>query len=589
MKRHLIFYTFSFIILAYTVTAQEKHDFVWTLGAGPNLPDLWSGGNLLNFQNGNPSISYFDITYDMDNPVNMSDRYGNLQFYSSGCDVINHTYGVMENGDQISAGSIHNLYCDNFGWGYVSYQGILALPFPGDTNKYILLHSKVNTTNIYDSISVLYTVIDMGENDGLGTVTEKNIFLQRNRFSKTFTAVRHANGRDWWIVIPEELKTVYHFYLLDPHGLQGPFVQQPEPEWILGHYGNAMCAFSPDGSKFVRTGGAVPAAFRLYDFDRCTGILSNAVTLSIPDTSVGKPWACFSPNSRYLYHTNKATKVFQYDIYANDINASVELVGEKDDFISVWGLAAGPYAMAIGPDNRIYCTSANGVNVLHTIEYPDLPGSSCEFRPHSITLPATIIFLPPNQPNYRLYNIPASHCDTLGIEPPIVAFWRSEQDSLASSAIVNFTDLSYYKPQTWLWDFGDGTTETVQSPIHQYAPGTYTACLTVCNAMGACNTLCRDIQITAVGTYEGLNEGLAIRLVPNPASNSAQIQFKEQVPQDCFFNLYDLAGRLIISEPITEGASTHSIPLTVCPDGWYFVCITENGRVVARKKFAVVR
>lgn len=587
MNRISLFAIPLFTLLTLTLVAQDKHDFVWTLGYGPNLPDVWAGGNLINFQKGNPEITYFEITYDMDNPVNMADQHGNLQFYSSGCDVLNKSYGVMENGGELSAGSLHNLYCDDFGWGYISYQGILALPFPGDTNKYVLFHSKMKNTSA-DSTTVLYSLIDMAANNGLGTVVEKNIFLQHGFLSRTYTAVRHANGRDWWVVIPEELKSIYNFYLLDPGGIHGPFVQSPDSQWIAGHIGNGNCAFSPDGSKFIRTGGLMPAAIRIYDYDRCTGVLSNAVTLTVPDTILSYPWACFSPNSRYLYLTNNVFDVYQYDNQSNDISASVQLVGQFDGFHSVWNVAAGPYAMAIGPDNRIYVTSGGGVNVLHTIEKPDLPGLACDYRPHNITLPATILFLPPNQPNYRLYNVPESSCDTLGVRPPIVAFWRSEQDSLASSAQVNFTDLSYYQPHSWLWDFGDGTSDTTQSPVHQYLPGTYTACLTVCNAIGNCNTLCREIQVTTVRAYEPEYNELSFHLIPNPAAQSTTIQFLQPTPENCRLEIYDITGRQLNATSIPTASMSHELPVYDYSNGCYFICITAQGRVVAREKLVVL-
>jgi len=49
-----------------------------------------------------------------------------------------------------------------------------------------------------------------------------------------------------------------------------------------------------------------------------------------------------------------------------------------------------------------------------------------------------------------------------------------------------FTDLSTINPSgstnysvTWDWDFGDGTTSTLQNPTHTYSNGSYTPCLTV--------------------------------------------------------------------------------------------------------------
>ncbi|HOS82930.1 MAG TPA: PKD domain-containing protein [Methanolinea sp.] len=50
---------------------------------------------------------------------------------------------------------------------------------------------------------------------------------------------------------------------------------------------------------------------------------------------------------------------------------------------------------------------------------------------------------------------------------------------------VQFTDTSTGGPTTWLWDFGDGTTSTLQSPTHTFtSPRKYTVSLTVSNAKG---------------------------------------------------------------------------------------------------------
>ncbi len=51
---------------------------------------------------------------------------------------------------------------------------------------------------------------------------------------------------------------------------------------------------------------------------------------------------------------------------------------------------------------------------------------------------------------------------------------------------AQFTDASTGAPTAWSWDFGDGTTSTVQNPTHTYASaGTYTVELTASNAAGS--------------------------------------------------------------------------------------------------------
>jgi PKD repeat protein len=69
--------------------------------------------------------------------------------------------------------------------------------------------------------------------------------------------------------------------------------------------------------------------------------------------------------------------------------------------------------------------------------------------------------------------------------PPTAAFSGSPTSGDAPLA-VSFTDTSTGAPASWLWDFGDGTTSTLQNPSHTYSdPGTYTVALTVSNAAGS--------------------------------------------------------------------------------------------------------
>jgi PKD repeat protein len=68
----------------------------------------------------------------------------------------------------------------------------------------------------------------------------------------------------------------------------------------------------------------------------------------------------------------------------------------------------------------------------------------------------------------------------------------------AGGGVVNFTDNSTASApiNTWLWDFGDGNTSTMQNPSHTYAAsGNYTVCLTAVTACGVDST-CASINVT---------------------------------------------------------------------------------------------
>ncbi|HEY6872581.1 MAG TPA: PKD domain-containing protein [Geobacteraceae bacterium] len=74
---------------------------------------------------------------------------------------------------------------------------------------------------------------------------------------------------------------------------------------------------------------------------------------------------------------------------------------------------------------------------------------------------------------------------TFTLLPPVANFSASQTTSCAPISL-SFTDLSLNSPSTWLWNFGDGTTSTLQNPVHTYAaPGNYTVSLLVTNTTGS--------------------------------------------------------------------------------------------------------
>lgn len=70
------------------------------------------------------------------------------------------------------------------------------------------------------------------------------------------------------------------------------------------------------------------------------------------------------------------------------------------------------------------------------------------------------------------------------LSSPVADFSFGPQPAGISES-VQFTDQSTGSPTSWMWDFGDGNTSSLQSPAHAYAKaGTYEVMLTVSNAFG---------------------------------------------------------------------------------------------------------
>ncbi|MDV7392332.1 PKD domain-containing protein, partial [Arthrospira platensis SPKY1] len=110
-------------------------------------------------------------------------------------------------------------------------------------------------------------------------------------------------------------------------------------------------------------------------------------------------------------------------------------------------------------------------------------------------MPTTVNRGIPNFPDYRLGPLDGSPCDTLGMDNHPVAKFRYEADTL-DHLRLRFTDLSYFRPEAWSWDFGDGSpASAVRYPQHLYTKsGTYEVCLTVSNENSSDNN-CRTVTI----------------------------------------------------------------------------------------------
>lgn len=83
------------------------------------------------------------------------------------------------------------------------------------------------------------------------------------------------------------------------------------------------------------------------------------------------------------------------------------------------------------------------------------------------------------------------------------------------TGIVTFLDSTTNNPTTWLWDFGDGTTSTLQNPIHTYNnAGTYNVNLIVNSVIGS-DSITKVIIVPNAG---GTIPALCTPTAANPSS-----------------------------------------------------------------------
>ncbi len=397
--------------------------------------------------------------------------------------------------------------------------------------------------------------------------------------------IRHANGRDWWLIVPRYKVNQYYIYLLDPTGIHLVNIQAIGPE-TNSQTVVSQAAVSPDGSKYCRF--SAPGGLLVFDFDRCAGKLSNlnygGSALDIYNCN-GNGLA-ISPNSRYLYLA-LCDSLFQFDLAAQDLFASRQVVQTYFGPDPLEGLMA--FAQ-LAPDGKIYLVTGNGTLNAHIIHQPDEPGLACNAENGAIIFDTPKVSYP-NLPNFRLGPIDGSVCDSLGIDNMPWAHWRWQSDTV-SALTAWFRDLSAYEPDTWQWNFddpasGSANASTARNPVHQFSgPGTYHVCLTISNAHGT-DTFCRDLLLSGVATAAPFSSDELITR-PNPVQSDWEILLKTPLAVSATMTLYDISGRQTAQYTLPRGTATQRIVLGDLPPGLYAWVLEGAGVRLAQGKVVKV-
>ncbi len=384
-------------------------DAVWQLGYN-NSPAPYVEGIQVDFKQGTPQITNFSRKMPFFRANSgICDSSGNILFYSNGFWIADATHDTMLGGSGLNPGHYATVWA---GDGNGMSQSSLALPVPGYPHLYYLIHETIDyNPGPFQVLRLFKTVVDMSLNNGFGSVISKNdTVVEDTLLFGELTAVKHGNGRDWWLITHRWKSDEYYKFLIDPLGIHGPYSQHIGAVCDLGIEGQAC--FSPDGTKYAHANLEVD--LEIFNFDRCTGLLSNPVQIfyndSFPPYSVA-----FSSNSKYLY-VSTFYEIHQYDVTASNIAATDTVVAIYDGFYDQWPQFQSVFYLAqLAPDNKIYMTCANSVRYLHVINNPDSPGVACNVQQHSLYLGDWASACVPNYPNFKLGAWGGSACDTLGV------------------------------------------------------------------------------------------------------------------------------------------------------------------------------
>jgi len=559
-------------MLCYSIFAQNpnlpaQHDYIWMTGYDDFSPDnnFPFGDTKIDFNIFPPTLSIDKREMDFSHTLGiMCDEEGELLFYTNGDYIVNNQGQTVDFSQGLNGGE----------WFTQTQlrQGILILPAPEKPNHFYLFHEPRDENGGVSSL--LYSRLDMNQHQGLGGIVERRKLLLNDSLDiGKLTATRHANGRDWWILVPEYFNEFFYTILLDDRGIASVDTQYIDISVFKTH-GVGQAVFSPDGSKYVRSTSEFfedGSFFEIFDFDRCTGKLSNQQVISyVPTTTLGTPVA-FSPNSRYLYITESET-FYQFDTWADDIGESEKILGQWDGFAYLDVFPTLPWMAQLGPDGKIYIATTSTNPYWHVIQDPD-NGDQPRFEERAILLPTLNDGTIANHPNYRLGPIDGSACDTLGLDNLPVANFRHEN----FVDTFHYRDLSVGAPTEWLWNFGDGNISAEQHNNHIYdSSGAYQVCLTVSNVNGS-DTWCDTVSITLSNTNELEFASVKSFIYPNPTDGQTWLNLQERLNKPASILIYDALGKVVLQQDLSKGQKVFPLDLDSFSSGMYFYSLEMDG------------
>lgn len=447
---------FMFILVPLLCPAQGRNS-IWIFGdsAGIDFRNLSIPAAISSGMDGRGSC------------LSLSDTNGNLVLYAATMPYVTPLNAwstkVFNSQHQFVQG------CDSI-TGVAWYNELIMFPKPEGINTFDLfsigLAENVNQ-GLYQS------TIDMSLNGGLGAVVVENKQISSELFADCLNAVKHGNGRDWWVLgkLNTSPPLISHFnrffvFMATTDSVFDPLIFDFNDHVDVGFQ---KIIWHPSFNSFmlINTRGYMSE----FNFDRCDGTISMNRNIYPEQTSnFSRVFleGAYSPNGNVFYVSRNSyggnfgnyNYLLQYDLTAPNIPASCDTL----DSTSYLPVDCG--AVRLAPDGKIYYSQAyisssvlsypyadsmrNSINEnLGVIHNPDIVGPGCDFRPFSFYLGGKRTYYGlPNNPKYDLGPLVGSICDslTLGIAEQKVELVYSLYPNPCVKAFTLFCNASLQQP-----------------------------------------------------------------------------------------------------------------------------------------------
>lgn len=385
-----------------------QYENVWAFGSETGL-------DFNNIINGLPSLIH--TSQYAESGVSICDINGQLLFYSCGGKVWDKNHSVMPNGDNLmpeipQGGGM--AFDPPRSVASSSWMGGAIIPIPNGCNRYYVFGVVARTgldgpLDNSDGGKLYYSIVDMSLNNGLGDVDANNAYILVDTGLTEHVVAIPGNNCDYWILsttqafgyIPPLLHSFKAYHVTEEGvspvpqtslSMEQPLMPFNEPYY---RYLSRGIKTSFDYKKIAIDFGHMSgddagfgAGFRLFDFDRNTGIVSNELQV-FDDTLCDATNLCFSPDDTKVYLVARSTAsndglndryILQYDITSNDA------VTIRDSKVVLQKLVATRGAgMKVGPDERLYIAPCDGDGLVSVIPYPNITGIGCGFWKDTIS------------------------------------------------------------------------------------------------------------------------------------------------------------------------------------------------------------
>ena len=399
MKKSFIILFLQLSILNIQPSLAQKEANKWLFGN--------NGG--LDFNSGSPLPFPGGQTFTSEGSASVADAAGNLLFYTDGITVWNRNHVQMPNGFGLLGGSS-------------SSQSAMIVLLPGSTTQYYVFTVGQTFTDFN------YSIVDMSLQGGNGDVTTKN-FLVSTAVCEKLCSVKKPNGLDFWIIVHDAYTNEFDAYSFTAAGLNLVPVVSLAGTNNTGDIGYMKT--SPDGKRLSTALWNSGNLFELFDFNKSTGIVSNAITLPFHAAGSGAYGIEFSPNNRYLYCAwITPGEVRQYDVQAG----SAAAIAASEVFLGTTAIAFNG-ALQLGPDKKIYLAQL-GASYLGVINNPDVGGTGCNFVDVGPAIAGQAQLGLPNYPSYYYYPTVTYRDSCFGD----TTFFNIGDTSIYSSVAWNFSD-----------------------------------------------------------------------------------------------------------------------------------------------------